>query len=62
MRSMKMLVLISLFRMLRVPPYTKTQLKRVRWVLAPPRKRNPWLGRLFLLCLLAVVGALLAQV
>ncbi|CAI8040250.1 Aldehyde dehydrogenase family 3 member A2 [Geodia barretti] len=51
----------ALNQMLRVPPYTKTQLKRVKWLLAPPRKRSPWLGRLFLLCLLAVLGALLAR-
>jgi acyl-CoA reductase-like NAD-dependent aldehyde dehydrogenase len=51
----------ALNQMLRVPPYTKTQLKRVKWLLAPPRKRSPWLGRLFLLCLLGVLGALLAR-
>ena len=53
---------MSVRRWLRVPPYTKKQMGRVRWVLAPPRKRSPWLSRLLVLCVFAVLGALVAQV
>ena len=48
--------------MIRVPPFTKTKLSRAQWLLVPPKKRSPWIKRLFLLCALVVVGALLVQV
>ena len=49
-------------RMVRVPPFNKTKLKRIQWLLAPPRRRRPWLSRLAVLCLLVVLGAVLVQV
>ena len=57
-------VLICCFssRMIRVPPFTKTKLNLAQLLLVPPKKRSPWIKRLFVLCALVAVGALLFQV
>jgi acyl-CoA reductase-like NAD-dependent aldehyde dehydrogenase len=48
-------------QLLRVPPFTRTNVNRIKWLMAPPKKRNPWITRLFVLCALVVVGALYVQ-
>ena len=49
-------------RMLRAPPYSRTKLNRALWLLTPPKKRGMWLRRLFVLCAVVIIGALLVQV